>query len=177
MSHHAAGSEGTLAITPQWQELIIGAVAFSLLCFVLMKFVFPRMEQMLQARTEAIEGGFERAEAARSEAVRLLEQYRAQVAEARDDARRIRDDARADAERIRQRALTEAQAEVDRAVSAGRELLAGERQAVARELRSEIGALAVELAGTIVGESLAEEARRAGTVERFLAEREAASTS
>ncbi|RKR87395.1 ATP synthase F0 subcomplex B subunit [Micromonospora pisi] len=177
MLQYAAGSEGTLAITPQWQELIVGAVAFSLVCFVLMKFVFPRMEQMLQARTEAIEGGIKRAEATRSEAGQLLEQYRAQIAEARDEARRIRDDARVDAERIRQSALADAQVEVERAVSAARELLAGERQAVARELRAEVGALAVELAGTIVGESLAEEARRACTVERFLAEREAVSTS
>jgi F-type H+-transporting ATPase subunit b len=176
MLRYAAGSD-LRAITPQWPELIIGAVAFSLLCFVLMKFVFPRMEQTFRARTEAIEGGIVRAGATRSEADRLLEQYRAQVADARADAARIRDDAQADAERIRQSVLAEAREEADRAVSAAKERLAGERQAIARELRVEIGTLAVELAGRIVGESLAEEARRAGTVERFLAEREGASTS
>jgi F-type H+-transporting ATPase subunit b len=176
MLRYAAGSD-LRAITPQWPELITGAVAFSLLCFVLMKFVFPRMEQTFWARTEAIEGGIVRAGATRSEAGRLLEQYRAQVVDSRADAARVRDDARADAERIRQSVLAEAREEADRAVSAAKERLAGERQAIARELRVEIGTLAVELAGRIVGESLAEEARRAGTVERFLAEREGASTS
>jgi F-type H+-transporting ATPase subunit b len=41
---------------------------------------------------------------------------------------------------------------------------------IVRELRAEIGGLAVDLASRIVGESLADEARRHGTVERFLAE-------
>ena len=36
------------------------------------------------------------------------------------------------------------------------------------ELRGQIGALAVDLAGRVVGESLADEARRQGTVDRFL---------
>jgi hypothetical protein len=44
------------------------------------------------------------------------------------------------------------------------------RQQVVNELRGQIGALAVELAGRVVGESLAEDARRRGTVDRFLAE-------
>ncbi|MFC0505403.1 F0F1 ATP synthase subunit B [Micromonospora costi] len=161
------------AITPLWQEFITGAVAFALLCFVLMRSVFPRMEQTFRARTEAIEGGIARADATRSEARRLREQYRAQVNEARADAARIRDEARVDAERIRHDVLAEARAEADRAVSAGRERLAAERQGIVQEMLAEVGTLAVDLASRIVGEALAEEARRAGTVDRFLAEREA----
>jgi F-type H+-transporting ATPase subunit b len=45
-----------------------------------------------------------------------------------------------------------------------------ERQTIVRQLRAEIGSLAVELAGRIVGESLEDEARRRGTVTRFLEE-------
>ena len=41
---------------------------------------------------------------------------------------------------------------------------------VVNELRGQIGALAVDLAGRVVGESLADDARRSGTVDRFLAE-------
>src|ERR687893_2754705 len=88
-------------IIPLWQELVLGSIAFAILCFVLMKFVFPRMEQTFQARVEAIEGGLKRAEEAQAEANKLLEQYKAQLAEARAEAARIRDDARADAQSIR----------------------------------------------------------------------------
>jgi F-type H+-transporting ATPase subunit b len=161
-------------IVPIWQEMLIGAIAFGLLCYVLMKYVFPRMEQTFRARVDAIEGGIQRAEAAQAEANQLLERYRAQLAEARTDAARIRDEARADAEGIRQDVLARAREESDRVIAAGSEQLAAERQTIVRELRSEIGELAVDLASKIVGESLADEARRRGTVERFLADLEAA---
>ncbi|GGM44033.1 ATP synthase subunit b [Micromonospora sonchi] len=161
-------------LVPLWQELVIGTIAFALLCFVLLKFVMPRMEAMYQARVDAIEGGLKRAEAAQAEANQLLEQYRAQLAEVRTEAAQIRDDARADAESIRTEILAKAREESDRIIAAGRDSLAVERQTIVRELRAEVGGLAVDLASRIVGESLADEARRKGTVERFLTDLESA---
>ncbi|MBO4206369.1 F0F1 ATP synthase subunit B [Micromonospora echinofusca] len=170
----AEGGEAHNPIVPIWQELVVGGVAFALLCFVLMKFVFPRMEQTFQARVDAIEGGIKRAEAAQAEANQLLEQYRAQLAEARTDAAKIRDDARADAEGIRADVLAKAREESERIIAAGKEQLAAERATIVRELRAEVGTIAVDLASKIVGESLADEARRKGTVERFLSGLESA---
>ncbi|MFC3501051.1 F0F1 ATP synthase subunit B [Micromonospora sp. NPDC049366] len=162
------GEGGHNPILPLWQEIVVGGIAFIVLCFVLMKFVFPRMEQTFQARVDAIEGGIKRAEAAQAEAGQLLEQYRAQLAEARTDAAKIRDDARADAEGIRQDILAKAREEADRVIQAGKDQLAAERATIVRELRAEVGTIAVDLASKIVGESLADEARRKGTVDRFL---------
>jgi len=157
-------------LIPVWQELVLGAVAFGLLCFVLMKFVFPMMEKTFAARVDAIEGGIKRAEAAQAEANELLEQYRAQLSEARTEAARIRDEARADAEGIRQDVLAKAREESDRIIAAGRDQLAAQRESIVRDLRAEVGTLAVDLAGRIVGESLADEARSRGTVDRFISE-------
>jgi F-type H+-transporting ATPase subunit b len=75
---------------------------------------------------------------------------------------------------MRQDLLARAREESDRIIVAGREQLSAERQTIIRELRGTVGSLAVELAGRIVGESLQEEARRKGTVERFLADLDAA---
>ena len=159
-------------ILPLWQEIVVGSIAFTLLCIVLMKFVYPRMEATFRARVDAIEGGLKRAEEAQAEANRMLEQYRAQLAEARTDAAKIRDDARADGEDIRREIHARAREESDRIIAAGRDHLAAERQTIIRELRAEVGTLAVDLASKIVGESLADEARRRGTVDRFLSELE-----
>lgn len=156
-------------ILPIWQEIVVGFVAFGLLCFVLLKFVFPQMEKTFKARVDAIEGGIQRAEAAQAEANELLAQYKAQLAEARTESARIRDEARADAAAIREEELTKARETAERIIAAGRETLATERQAIIRQLRTEVGTLAVDLASRIVGESLADEARRQGTVDRFLA--------
>jgi F-type H+-transporting ATPase subunit b len=167
-----SGGEAPNPLIPPWQEIVLGLIAFGLLCFVLMRFVFPQMEKTFAARVDAIEGGIRRAEAAQAEANQLLEQYRAQLAEARTEAARIRDEARADAEDIRQDVLAKAREESDRIIAAGRDQLAAQREAIVRDLRSEVGSLAVDLASRIVGESLADEARRKGTVERFLADLE-----
>jgi len=157
-------------IVPLWQELVLGTIAFALICYVLMKFVFPRMEETFRARVDAIEGGIKRAEEAQAEANQLLEQYRAQLAEARTEAARIRDEARADAEGIRQDVLAKAREESDRIIAAGRDQLAAQRESIVRDLRAEVGSLAVDLASRIVGESLADEARSRGTVDRFINE-------
>ena len=166
-----AGEESTHnPIIPVWQEIVVGTVAFAVLCFVLMKFVFPMMEKTFAARVDAIEGGIKRAEAAQAEANELLEQYRAQLSEARTEAARIRDEARADAEGIRQDVLAKAREESDRIIAAGRDQLAAQRESIVRDLRAEVGTLAVDLASKIVGESLADEARSRGTVDRFISE-------
>ena len=59
-------------------------------------------------------------------------------------------------------------------IAVGREQLTAERQTIIRELRGTVGTLAVDLASRIVGESLQDEARRKGTVDRFLADLDAA---
>ncbi|WP_018351253.1 F0F1 ATP synthase subunit B [Longispora albida] len=161
-------------LIPIWQEIVVGSIGFALLCFVLIKFVFPKIEQSYQARVEAIEGGLERAQTAQAEANTLLEQYKQQLAEARAEAASIRDEARADAGAIKDDILAAAREEQERIIAAGREQLTADRQALLHELRTELGTLSVELASRIVGESLADEARKKGTVDRFLAELESA---
>ncbi|MEN3359743.1 MAG: F-type H+-transporting ATPase subunit b [Mycobacteriales bacterium] len=157
-------------IIPHPSEMIVGLVAFLLLLWLMWKFALPRFEQAFQARTEAIEGGIRRAEEAQAEANRLLERYRAQLAEARTEAAQIREGARADAVRISEEMRAAAQAEQARIVQRGEELLAAQREQVVAQLRSEIGTLAVQLAGRIIGDSLADEASRQRTVDAFLAE-------
>ncbi|MEU7901779.1 F0F1 ATP synthase subunit B [Actinoplanes sp. NPDC049118] len=170
LATEVAEESGHNPIIPIWQEVVVGTIAFAVLCFVLMKFVFPIMEKTFAARVDAIEGGIKRAEVAQAEANELLEQYRAQLSEARTEAARIRDEARADAEGIRQDVLAKAREESDRIIAAGRDQLAAQRESIVRELRAEVGTLAVDLASKIVGESLADEARSRGTVDRFISE-------
>src|SRR6266480_4651843 len=167
-------ADGAKAILPQWQEIIIGVIAFLVLLYVLAKYVFPRMEEMYKARVEAIEGGIKRAEERQAEAEALFEQYQRQLAEARTEAAKIRDQARADANGIREDILAAAREESERILAAGRDQLDAQRATIVRELRAEIGKLSVDLASKIVGEALADEARRKGTVERFLSELETA---
>jgi F-type H+-transporting ATPase subunit b len=166
----AASSLGPLL--PDVPELIIGTVAFLIVFGILAKVLMPRIQQTLQQRTEAIEGGLERAREAETEAGRVLEQYRAQLAEARHEAARLREQAKEEGARIIAEMREQAQAEARRVTDAAQAQIEAERQQVLTSLRAEVGALSVQLAGRIVGESLRDEARQRRTVDRFLAELE-----
>ncbi|PRY51688.1 ATP synthase F0 subcomplex B subunit [Geodermatophilus tzadiensis] len=161
-------AESANPLIPPLGEIIIGLIAFAVVLVVFFKFIAPRFEQVFRARREAIEGGIERAESMQAEARAALEQYRAQLAEARTEAAQIRDQARAEGQQILEELRAQAQEESARIVARGEEQLAANRQSVVNELRGQIGALAVDLAGRVVGESLEDEARRRGTVDRFL---------
>src|ERR687889_1984807 len=163
-------AEANNPLLPPVGEIIIGLIAFGIVLLVMFKFVAPRFEQVFRARREAIEGGMERAETMQAEAKAALDQYRAQLAEARSEAAQIRDQARAEGQQIIEELRAQAQEESARIVARGEEQLASSRQQVVNELRGQIGTLAVDLAGRVVGESLADDARRSGTVDRFLAE-------
>ncbi|TFV50508.1 F0F1 ATP synthase subunit B [Blastococcus sp. TF02A-35] len=169
----AEGGEGgfwqdAYPVIPHPGELIVGIISFAVLYFVYKRFVVPRLEAMLAERQRTIEGGIERAEAMQAEAKAALEQYRAQLAEARNEAAQIRDAARAEGQQIIEELRAQAQEESARIVARGEEQIAAARQQVVNELRGQIGTLAVDLAGRVVGESLADDARRQGTVDRFL---------
>ena len=163
-----AAEEEHNPLIPPLGEIIIGLIAFAIVLFVMFKFVAPQFEKAFVARRDAIEGGIERAEAMQAEAKASLEQYRAQLAEARTEAAQIRDAARAEGQQIIEELRAQAQEESARIVTRGEEQLAASRQQVVTELRAQIGTLAVDLAGRVVGESLADDARRSGTVDRFL---------
>ncbi|MDQ3405018.1 MAG: F0F1 ATP synthase subunit B, partial [Actinomycetota bacterium] len=107
---------------------------------------------------------------AQAEAEAALQQYKAQLAEARAESARIRDDARAEAEQIKEELRAQAQEESARIVAQGQAQLAAQRQQIVTELRADLGRHAVALASKVVGESLEDETRRRGTVDRFLAD-------
>lgn len=168
----AAGDEPPNPLVPEISELIVGSVAFVLLFLLLRAKVFPMFEKAYAERTEAIEGGIKRAEKAQADADEALQQYKAQLAEAREEAGRIRTEAQSQRASIVEEAREEARAEAARITEAATAQIESARQSAEAQLRQQVGAMAVELASKIVGESLEDEARQKGTVDRYLAELE-----
>ena len=166
----ASSSLGPLAV--DFPELIIGTVSFLLVFGVLWRVLLPRIQQTLQERTEQIEGGLERSEEAQREAQRTLEQYQAQLAEARHEASRMRQEAQEEGARILAELRAQGEAERQRLVGVAHEQIETDRIQAIQALRAEMGSLAVELASRIVGEALDEDVRQRRVIDRFLAELE-----
>jgi len=170
----AAGDEANrLPVLPQWGELIFGVIAIAILYAVVARNVVPALEKIYAERTAAIEGGISKAEEAQAEAQAALDQYTAQLQEARTEASTIREDAKAQGAAIIAELREKAQAEAGRITEAAQKTIEAERQAALVQLRGEVGRLSTDLASRIVGESLEDETRQKGIVERFLSELEA----
>ena len=110
-----------------WSETILVVIIFLALLYLIRKYVVPAFEKSFAERRDAIEGGIERAEQAQAEAARLLEQYNAQLAEARAEAAQIREGARAEAQRIIDDLRSQAQDESARIVARDRARRRGPR--------------------------------------------------
>ncbi len=155
-------------LLPKPAELIVGAIAFGLLFLVLRKFVTPMFEKAFAARTEAIQGGIEKAERAQLEAAKALESYTAQLADARGEASKIREEARVQGAAIIEDLRAQAQEEAARITAAAHSSIEAEREKAITSLRAEVGTLAVALASKIVGEALQDQVRQSRIVDRFL---------
>jgi F-type H+-transporting ATPase subunit b len=157
-------------LVPHPVEIIVGTIAFLLLLWLLRRTALPQFEKVYAERRDKIEGGLKRAEEAQQEAAELKARYEEQLAGLRAEAARIRDDARAEGAQIKAELRAQAEEEAARIRARGEEQLAAAREQAVRQLRAEIGGLSVQLAERIIGDSLADEARRAATVDTFLAE-------
>ena len=176
MFYLADSSSGQDPLIPSGAELIIGLICFIVVFGILGKMLMPRIQKTLAERTDLIEGGLNRSEEAQAEAKELLEQYRAQLAEARHDASQMRAEAQEQGAQIIAEMREQAQAEGRRITEAAQSQIEAERQQALISLRAEVGKLATDLASRIVGESLTDEARQQRMVDRFLDELEQVSS-
>jgi F-type H+-transporting ATPase subunit b len=155
-------------LIPDTAELIVGLICFFIVFGYLGKKLLPNIQKTLEERHDAIEGGLERAEKAQTEANRTLEEYKAQLAEARHEAARITEQAREQGAQIIAEMREEGQRQRDAIIAAGHAQIEADRRQVTVTLRQEVGRIATDLAGKLVGESLQDSARQSRTIDRFL---------
>ncbi|MFB2555849.1 F0F1 ATP synthase subunit B [Herbiconiux liangxiaofengii] len=169
----AAGEEGTNPLIPAPYDILWSFVCFVVILFFFWRLVLPRMKKLLDERSAAIEGNMEKADEAQREAEAALQLYTAQLAEARAEAAKIREQARVDAQRIGSEIQAQAQTDAERVKANAQVAIEADRQAALVSLRSEVGSLAIDLASGVVGESLSDDAKATALVDRFLADLEA----
>ena len=152
-------------------------IAFGIIVWILAKFVIPPINRAMTARQEAIREEFAELDEAKDDAHKAEEEFKALIADARHEAAKIREDAREQGAQIVSEARDQAQSEAARIVEHGHAQVRAERQQAVASLRAEVGTLAIDLAGRIVGESLDDDERSTRVVDRFLADVESMQTA
>lgn len=160
-------------VIPAVYDIVWSAVCFVIILVFFWKYVLPRVQKLLDERAEAIEGNIAKADEAQRKAEAALEEYTAQLADARAEAGRIRETAREDGKKIVAEAKDQAVTEAARVTSSAQAQIEAERQQALVSLRSEVGTIAIDLASGVVGESLSDDQKAKAVVDRFLADLEA----
>jgi F-type H+-transporting ATPase subunit b len=176
----AAGGEapeGSAILFPAVYDLIWGGLSFVIVLVLFWKYVLPRMQKVMEERADRIEGGIARAEEMQEQARADMETYRQALAEAREEAAEIRTQAQADRRTIVDEARSEAAAAAAAVTQAAEAAIERDRTQVVSQLTAQVGALSVELASKIVGQSLTDDATVRRTVEDFVTELESMARS
>lgn len=148
--------------------LLTYIVHFLLLVFLLHRFVYRPVLNMLAERRRRIEEGLKAAELAREEAARQRAELEKQLEEERRKAQERVAAATRQAEQLREQILAEARAEAERILAEAREQAQQERERILHDARRQIAELSLLVAQKVVGESL-DEQKQHQIIERFLA--------
>ena len=149
-----ACQESPNLILPATDELVWGSISFAVLLFLLYKYAYPPVKQSMEARTERIRAELQAADTAKAEAQGVLDEYRAQLNDAKAEAGRIIEEARQAADAIKRDQEVRLQSELaelrQRAVA---DIEAAKANAMS-DLRGEVALLAIGAAETVVQHNL-----------------------
>ncbi len=141
-------------ILPEGKEILWAAIAFVLVFGLLAWKAWPAIKAGLQARQDKISEDLEKAEAARMEAETSLEDYKRQLAEARNDASRIIEEARLQAEGVRQERIAAVDGEIAELRARAAEDIRLATQRAMGDLQGRVSELSIELAEKVVEHNL-----------------------
>jgi F-type H+-transporting ATPase subunit b len=154
---HGEDEGGSFLVSPGLGLMIWTLVLFLFTMWVLSKLAFPKIQEALDRRAKAIAESIEAAERQRQESDKLLEEYRARLAEAREQA----DDIMARARKAAETAEAEAAAagkekREELVVAATRDIEAETRRAL-DQIRREVADLTVLATEKVTRKSLSAE--------------------
>ncbi|WP_369824941.1 F0F1 ATP synthase subunit B [Sporosarcina sp. P13] len=142
-------------------DIIVTVVFFTILMVLLKKFAWGPLMGVMDQRAQLIATEIEQAEKSRQESAKLLEEQRALLKEARDNAQSIVEQAKKQGETQREELVTAARAEVNRMKESATLEIATEKEKAVAAVREEFVSLSILAASKVLGKEISEEDNRA----------------
>jgi F-type H+-transporting ATPase subunit b len=145
---------GSFLVTPGVGLMIWTLALFLFTMWVLRKLAFPRIQEALDKRANAIRESIEQAEKTRKEADEVLQEYRARLKEAREQADEIVARARKSAEAAKAQAVDEGREKREELLAAARRDIDAETRRSLERIRKEVADLTVLTTEKVTRKSL-----------------------
>jgi F-type H+-transporting ATPase subunit b len=150
----AEDSGGSFLVSPNLGLMIWTLLVFGITMYVLSKVAFPRIQEALDKRANAIRESIEQAEKTRQEADEVLQEYRGRLREAREQADEIVARARKSAETSKAQAAEEGREKKEELLAAARRDIEAETRRSLERIRKEVADLTVLTTEKVTRKSL-----------------------
>lgn len=137
--------------------LIAQILNFLVLVFVLAKFAYKPLLNIMEERKNKIASDLEAADKAKADAEAVKSEYAAKLADARQEAQAIIDNARKTAQAAHDKIMADTKAEQEQLIAAAKETIALEKQKSLDDIRAQVISLSMIAAGKIVEQKLGSE--------------------
>lgn len=155
-----SSSSGNFLVTPNVGVMVWTLIAFGITLLLLRRYAFPQIASALDKRQRAIEESIDAAERTKTEADRLLEEYRERLREAREQADEIVGRARQSAEHTEREAQEEARRRRDEMMEQTKRDIQAETRRAIQEIRTEVADLTILATEKVTRKSLDEDDQR-----------------
>ena len=157
-------------ITPDTGLLFWMVVIFGLVFFLLWKFGFPIITDMVDKRNSTIEKSLKDAHEIEARMGRMVEEHSRMLEEARKEQAQILREATDTRNKIIASAKDEAREEAGKILAEARTEIAAEKEAALRDVRKEVAVLSVSIAEKILQKELAKDQEQRDYIDRMVDE-------
>ena len=157
-------------VTPAFGLVFWMLVTFLIVLFLLKKFAWKPILDMIKEREESIENALSSAEKAKNEMASLKSSNEKILSDARLERDALLKEAREMKESMINEAKGKASAEADKIVSAARETINNEKMAAITELKNQVATLSIEIAEKVLRQQLASDEKQKAYVKQLLDE-------
>lgn len=159
-------------VTPDSGLIFWMTLAFAIVFFILAKFGFPMISNMVEARREKIEKSLKDAEEAQAQLAQMNETRNQMLRQAREEQTRILSDADRQRNEIIAKAGDDARKEAESIMAVARIRIANEREDAMRQIRSQVASLSVDVAEKVLQQNLSDSKAQDRYMEKALEELE-----
>ena len=155
-------------VTPDIGLIFWTTLTFLILLFLLKKFAWKPILNMVKERDESIENALNAAEEAKKEMAALNAKNEELLQEAREERDKMLKEARDTKDKIISDAKSQAREEGDKLISNARQSIETEKKAALADIKNQVATLSVEVAERILKEKLSEGDGQDKLVEKYI---------
>lgn len=157
-------------ITPDIGLIFWMTVAFGIVFFVMAKFAFPVINDMLKKREEEINRSLEQAERTHKEMEKLQADNKILLQQAFAEREKIVNEAKYNSNKFIEEAKLKANEERDRIIENAKEMIEHEKMSATIEIKNQIADISIKVAEKIIGKTLQSDEEQLDYINRLLQE-------